>query len=110
MTDLLPSMKPTHAVTCWCDDRYVYVEIPSKVPYLAKFPLSEAGMSKALNLLRTRYEEAPTHEKNYMSLPKGYVAETLAGKGPTYRRQPKKVQTEAERDHALSVLRKLGIV
>lgn len=84
------------------DDRYVYIEIPSKTgsPYVDKFPLCEAGLSKALNLLRIRYEELPSSMKNYVAPP---IEPTLKnGKAP--------IQTAAQRDAALAVLRKLNLL
>jgi|ERR1700735_3392674 len=102
MAYALPSAAPPHAVVCWLDDRYVYVEIPSKTgsPYVDKFPLCEAGLSKALNLLRIRYDELPSSMKNYVVPP---IEPTVKnGKPP--------IQTAAQREQALAVLRKLGLV
>ena len=93
---------PPHAILCWLDDRYVYIEIPSKTgsPYVDKFPLCEAGLSKALNLLRTRYEELPSSMKNY----------TVPPIEPTLRNGKTPIQTTAQRDAALAVLRKLNLL
>jgi len=114
MTDCAPN-PPSHAVICWCDDVYVYVQLRGlspNHPYITKFPLCEAGMSKALHLLRQRYEEAPTHEKNYTSLPSGYVCESIGGtlSGKVYRKQRKVVQTDDQRAQTVAVLRKMGLV
>ena len=93
---------PPHALLCWLDDRYVYIEIPSKTgsPYVDKFPLCEAGLSKALNLLRIRYEELPSSMKNY----------TVPPIEPTLRNGKAPIQTTAQRDAALAVLRKLNLL
>ena len=48
---------PPHAVLAWADDRGVYVELPltSGTGYhRVEFPYSESGLSRALNLLRSR--------------------------------------------------------
>jgi hypothetical protein len=97
-----PSGAPVHALLCWLDDRYVYVEIPSKTgsPYIDKFPLCEAGLSKALNLLRIRYDELPSSMKNYVVPP--IEPSMKNGKAP--------IQTSKQRDQALAVLRKMGMV
>lgn len=102
MATYAPSAAPYHALLCWLDDRYVYIEIPSKTgaPYVDKYPLCEAGLSKALNLLRLRYEELPSSMKNYVAPP---IEPSLKnGKPP--------IQTQAQRDQALAVLRKMGLV
>jgi hypothetical protein len=94
---------PTHALLCWVDDRNVYISIPTKsgLPFIERFPLHEAGLSKALNYLRIRYDELPSHEKNY-TVPPVPVTVGRGGKPP--------VQTEAQRDAALALLRKMGVV
>jgi hypothetical protein len=108
----LPTARPSWALTMWTDDNYIYAEIPSTEgnPYIAKFPIVEGGLSKALNFLRQRYELAPTAEKDYTKAPvvPGYVCESAGA--PVYRKQAKKVQTDNERATALNVLRKLGMV
>lgn len=50
------SFTPAWAVTCWCDDSFVYVALPVKnaAPYIQKFPLTEGGMTKAINILRVQ--------------------------------------------------------
>ena len=102
MAQGLARAAPPHALLCWLDDRYVYIEIPSKTgsPYVDKFPLCEAGLSKALNLLRIRYEELPSSMKNY----------TVPPIEPTLRNGKTPVQTTAQRDAALAVLRKLNLL
>lgn len=51
---------PEWAVTAWVDDRYVYVELPviTGPNYVTKFPLTEAGLSKALNLMRKTHRSS----------------------------------------------------
>lgn len=100
---LAPHARPSWALFCWIDDSNIYVELPTTLgqPYITKFPLSEQGLSKALNLLRTRYDEVPSAQRNY-TIPAIKPTVTKAGKPA--------VQTDAQRDHALSILRKMGIV
>lgn len=99
---IAPRAAPPHALLCWIDDRYIYVELPTTFgqPFVEKFELCNDGLSKALNLLRTRYCELPSSMKNYTIPPVPISSKN--GKPP--------IQTDAQRDHALSVLRKLGIV
>lgn len=102
MATLALPAAPPHALLCWLDDRFVYVSLPtvSGQPFVEKFALCDAGLGKALNLLRLRYDELPTAQKNYTIPP---VPITLRnGKPP--------VQTEDQRTQALAVLRKMGIV
>lgn len=91
---------PSHAITVWCDDVHIYACIPGNPPHICAFPLSEAGMSKAANLLRTRHELVPTAQRNYTK-PLAHVS---------YNRGKPPVQTAEQRAEALAVLRKMGIV
>ena len=98
----LPTAYPPHALMCWVDDRFVYIEIPSRTgnPYVEKFDLTEGGLSKALNFLRIRYDELPSSMKNYTAPP--IEPSTKNGKAP--------IQTVAQRELALAVLRKLNVL
>jgi hypothetical protein len=113
MTHQLPTAHPSWAIITWIDDNHIYAEIPSSMgnPYITKFPITEGGLSQALNFLRKRYELAPSAEKDYTKPPvePGYVCQS-AGASVVYRRQNKVVQTDTERATALNVLRKLGLV
>ena len=102
MANALTTAAPPHALLCWLDDRYVYVEIPSSTgsPFVDKFPLCEAGLSKALNLLRLRYDELPSSMKNY----------TAPQAEPSLKNGKAPVQTAKQRDQALAVLRKLNLL
>jgi len=91
---------PSHAVTLWADDLNIYAIIPGPIPHVTKFPRNEGGLGKALQLLRTRYEELPAPKRNYTAPPPKLTLKN--GKPP--------VQTDNEREAALAVLRKLGIV
>lgn len=91
---------PAHAITVWCDDVHIYAAIPGSPPHIVKFSLTEAGMSKAANLLRTRHELVPAPQRNY-TMPPAHVS---------YARNKPPVQTAEQRAEALAVLRKLGLV
>lgn len=93
---------PTHALLCWLDDRNVYISVPHvrEVPCIFKYPLSENGLGQALNFLRIRYEELPSAQKNYVAPPLPITSKN--GKPP--------IQTEQQRDAALAILRKMGLV
>lgn len=91
---------PSHAVTLWCDDLNIYAIIPGPTPHVTKFPRSEGGLTKALHLLRTKYDELPTASRNYTAPPANVSLRN--GKPP--------VQNDEQRTHALAVLRKMGVV
>src|SRR5215831_5186073 len=58
MSDGAEYFRPPHAVTCWCDDRNVYVELPTKgQPYIQRFPITEAGFHKALSALKDIHDK-----------------------------------------------------
>lgn len=59
--------KPLWAVTAWVDDNAVYVELPTLTGpyYISKFPLTESGLSKALNLMRTIHRQAQPRGGSY---------------------------------------------
>lgn len=87
---------PPWAVTAWVTEEYVFVELPGRIPYVMKFPLSEGGLSKALNILRIRHTEAlaPVYVE-----PKFTASNRLGTVG-----------TPNQRAAAAEALRKLGIV
>ncbi len=60
MTTALKSGRPPWAVTIWTDEANIYVEFPTKTgtPYIAKYSLSEGGLSKALHFMMQRHREA----------------------------------------------------
>lgn len=81
---------PPHAVLCWIDDLAVYVELPCTdgTFHRLTFPLSENGLSRALNLLRSR----PKPESH---LPPRAI--------------PSSRFTTSQLDAALSALRRVGV-
>jgi hypothetical protein len=99
-----PTFIPAHAVTCWSDDRHIYVAMPTLSggqPYITKYPLNEGGLSKTLSVLKTRYDELPTASKNYTITPNPIVKTV---KGYAFK------SNEADRTSALAILRKMRIV
>lgn len=101
MANRLSTAAPPHSLLCWLDDRWVYVELPSAIgPVVMKYERSEAGLSKALNLLRIRYDELPSSMKNY----------TVPPIEPSLKNGKPPIQTNAQRDTALAVLRKMNLL
>lgn len=103
MTATLAPSPPAHAVLCWTDDINVYIQVPVKnnpMPLIQSYPCNDGGLSKALNFLRTRYEELPSYQRNYT--PSKPPITPKDGKPP--------VQSDDQRMAALAVLRKMGLV
>lgn len=100
MTDTLaPSAAPPYALRVWADNNSIYTEIPGKpgaAPYVIAFPLAEGGLSKALDLLRTKHTDFAGPA--FYSRP-----------APSLSNKPA-VGTAVQRAHAQAVLRKLKIV
>lgn len=96
------SFRPPWAVTAWCDDVAVYVELPMEpTPYIQKFPLSEAGFAKALRALQELRRQAPTRYGNAkFEMPK--TQPMVKRKEPAF--------TDEEREAARAVLKKLGLI
>lgn len=70
---------PAWAVLAWCDDTSVYIELPCLDGsfHRLSFPLSEGGLSRALNLLRSRPKPtSPTYAK--ATPPSRFTADQLA--------------------------------
>jgi len=52
-----PSAAPPNALLMWTDSRNIYVELPTLQgvpPCILSYPLREQGLSRALDLLRTK--------------------------------------------------------
>lgn len=97
MTDsIAATARPAWAVTAWATDNDIFIELSGvHGPHISKFPLSEAGLSKALNLMRS------CHKKMASPL---YQA---PGVNPAYK--PKGDFNEQQRERAREVLRRLKI-
>lgn len=93
---------PPHAITCWVDDSYVYTTVPCKSgpPLIQRYPLTEGGLSKALNFLRVQ-----PRQKLGSTRPQPFVS-------PTIRRElgAKDRFTDSQREKTRMVLRKMGII
>jgi hypothetical protein len=103
MNEKAPSYVPPNAAVCWVDERYVYVATPMGFEqYIQTFPLTEAGLHKALSLLKSRYA----------ALPHGMVFTPMSVRPPPKPRpKPKEpVGTPAQQARALEILRKRGLI
>ena len=102
MSDGARYFSPPHAVTCWVDDRNVYVELPTKgQPYIQRFPITEAGFHKALSALKD------IHDK----IGRRYVLYTETDIKQAYRTKskPKQTQfTDAQIQQAMEILKARG--
>ena len=88
-----PTAAPTNALLMWTDTRYIYVELPTAAglpPCILSFPFREQGLSRALDLLRTKATDTA-------GLPQLSYPKAAAYKSPT--------ATLAE-----SILRRRGII
>ena len=64
-------LAPTHAITCWLDDDgSIVVVIPSTKgqPYYARYAATEGGLTKALNLLRSRQPKPAPRPKGHATV------------------------------------------
>lgn len=99
MAEALTSARPPWSVVCWVDDNFVYTEVPcvSGPPLIQKYPLTEGGLSRALNFLRAFHREHQPAGGDYKI--------TLQAK--ITRDAPK--GSDAQREKAREILRKLNI-
>jgi len=109
MSATVTTFKPPWALTCWVDERYVYIELPGAVPYIERFALAEAGLSKALNILRSRRKEfAGPPQSAKAPVEAGYVARKPATRFVHRGRATKDAFDDDQRDRARAVLKALG--
>lgn len=55
MTTLAPSAVPPNAIPIWSDGLNLWTELPGPFgPVVLRYPLTSAGLSQALGLIRTR--------------------------------------------------------
>lgn len=111
-----PQPIPPHAITLWLSDHDIIAMLPMRAGgpcYLMKLPLSEGGLTKALNLLRERKHEV-------LSQLEADAMRRLVGASTPPATQPQvklsKTQeklhsetTQAQRDRARAVLEKMGL-
>lgn len=98
-----PSARPAYAQYTWCDDNYIYVELPSsnkELPsYVMKFSNTEGGLSKALGLLRDAHrKQAPKG---------GYYRPS---RQPVIRVLERDAFTQEQRTTAREILKKMGMI
>lgn len=98
--------RPPHAVLCWVDDVNVYVELPGSPPYIQAYPLTDAGLSKALNVLKNRRREAPARYADHpFKLPEpGHVTRA------TKPSKPQAEYTAEQREAARAALKRVGLL
>lgn len=96
MAEIAATGRPAWAVTAWCDENSIYIELEGvHGPHISSFMLCEAGLSKALHLMRD------CHRKMASPI---YQA---PGVNPNYK--PKGDFNEKQREMAREVLRRLKI-
>lgn len=102
---------PPHALTMWLTDHDIVVMLPMKAggtPYLMKLPLNEGGLMRALELLKERKHEVLTPtEAQVFDVPRTQPQVRPMGK---LREKLHSETTQAQRDAAQALLRKLGLV
>lgn len=104
MTHATSTAAPPWAVTCWSDDYAIYIELPVKggPPYVASFPHTEGGLSKALYTMRSLYQKLGVERVGKAQvLDTSWPHPKIVG--------PKPSGTDAERESARAALKKLGI-
>ena len=99
MTVTASRAAPAYAIRVWTDGLGLYAEIPGSPSYVMRFDLTDSGLSKALDLLRVRQREAPVGSH---SVPDRLITRVV-GKTTV-------PMTQAMRDNARDVLRKLGMI
>ncbi len=100
--------RPAWAITAWVDDSYVYTELPVKdgPPLIQKYAFSEAGLSKALGLMRDLHRKLsdPTVGKPQLA------QHPMVKQGKTlYRGKPIEVSAD-QRQLVHEMLKKAGII
>lgn len=97
MTVYAGSAAPPNALTIWSNGKVIFVELPTKrgPPYIISYQLTEGGLSKALDLLRTHADHSGA---------------PMAGDPSRSNLSGKVVGTETQRAQAQAVLRKMGII
>jgi hypothetical protein len=103
---------PPYAITCWTNDREIFVAMPMTKggqPFIISFPLNEGGLTKALEVLRKRPKEVilPTLDQpaNYTKPPQQPQVRVSKAQEKLYAET-----TPEQRDAAQSLLKKLGFV
>jgi hypothetical protein len=100
-----PYFRPPQSINVWCDDKFVYAELPTggSYPYIAKFPLTEGGLHKALALLQDRHLTI-AHRESYripLNTPKQVQVKSARGKVK---------MSDEQRSDVNTLLKKLGML
>lgn len=103
---------PPYAVTCWTNDKEIFVAMPMTKggqPFIVSFPLNEGGLTKALEVLRKRPKEVvlPTAAQpaNYTKPPVQPQVRVSKAQEKLYAET-----TPEDRVAAQDLLRKLGMI
>jgi hypothetical protein len=90
------SAAPARAILLWTDDRDLYAEFPGPdgMPVVVRYPLTQAGLSSAIGLIRTR---TPDHTQTYDWKTRPAIDIRAPG-------------TPAQRENARAVLRRLRMI
>jgi hypothetical protein len=99
------SGKPAWAITCWVDDSFVYTEIPCTdgPPLITKHAFSEAGLSKALGMMRDLHRKLAPQGGYHKLVPHPIVNKTI--------KRGKMIQpTDEQRKMVHDILKKSGII
>lgn len=94
--EVAQSAAPIYAIKVWADGLDLFAEIPGSPAYVMRLPLTEAGLHKALNLLRKRHVEA---KGGRYKVPERMIK---GKQGP--------LPTESQREQALAMLKRMGLV
>jgi len=97
---------PPWARLTWYDSEAIYMELPvvGHPPIIQKFLWTDAGLNKALKLMKVEYDAAGPHrERNGWSLDHPIIKREVRGK-------PAPVATKESRSIARSILKKLGMI
>ena len=97
---------PKWARRMWFDNEAIYMEMPvvGQVPIIMKFPWTDAGLNKALKLMKVTYDAAGPHrERNGWNLNHPVIKREVRGK-------PAPVVTTESRSIARTILKKLGMI
>lgn len=101
---------PAYAVRMWRDDNHIYVALPMTVggiPYITRYPLSEGGLSAALEVLRKRKHEvlSPTEAQALYHPP---TAQPMVKLSKAQERLHSETSPE-QREAARKLIMKLGL-
>ncbi len=104
---------PAWAVTMWTNDREIFVAMPMKdrtqPPYIISFAYSPEGLARALRILHDRPKEVivPTAAQ-----PADYTKPPMQPQVKVGKRREQLLSetTEEQRENALALIRRLGLV